>query len=77
MAEFARRDYHTAMSMILRKLARHVAQKAASDPEAREKVLRAAGGVVKQAKQIAKEENRAYATGKAFRRAFDKLQKNR
>jgi predicted ATP-dependent protease len=77
MADFARKDYCAAMSMILRKLAHYVAQKAASDPEAREKVLRAAGGVVEQAKQIAKEDNRAYAAGKAVRRAFDKLQKNR
>lgn len=77
MAECARKDYHATMSMILRKLALHVAQKAASDPEASEKVLKAAGGVVEQAKQIASDDNRAYAAGKAFRRAFGKLQKNR
>jgi len=65
------------MSMILRKLARFVAQKAASDPDAREKALRAAGEVVKKAKQIAKEDDRAYAAGRVFRRAFDKLQNNR
>ncbi len=65
------------MSILLRKLARYVAQKAASDPQAREKAVRVASGVVKQAKQIAKEEDRAYAAGKAFRRAFNKLQNDR
>lgn len=65
------------MSILLRKLARYVAQKAASDPQAREKAVKVAGDVVKQARQIAKEEDRAYAAGKAFRRAFDKLQDGR
>ncbi len=65
------------MSILLRKLARYVTQKAASDPEAREKVARAASGLVKEAKQIAKEDDRAYAAGRAFRRAFDKLQNDR
>jgi hypothetical protein len=64
------------MSVLLRQIARYVAQKAASDPEAREKVVKAASGVVEQAKQIAKEDDRAYAAGRAFRRAFDKLQNN-
>lgn len=65
------------MSILLRKLARLVAQKAASDPQAREKAVKVAGGVVRQARQIAKEDDPAYAAGKAFRRAFDKLQNNR
>ena len=65
------------MSVLLRQFARYVAQKTASDPEAREKVAKAARGVVEGAKQIAKEENRAYAAGRAFRRAFDKLRSNR
>jgi hypothetical protein len=69
--EFA---YHVVMSLLLRKLVRHVVQKAASNPDTRDKVVRAAGGVVDEVKQIAKEEDRAYAAGKAFRRAFDKLQ---
>lgn len=63
--------------MLLRRIARYVAQRAASDPEAREKAVNLARGVVEQAKQIAKEEDRAYAAGRAFRRAFDKLQRNR
>jgi hypothetical protein len=65
------------MSVLLRQIARYVAQKAASDPEAREKVVRAARGVVEEAKQIAKEDDRAYAAGRAFRKAFDKLQNDR
>jgi len=65
------------MSLLLRQLARYVAQKAASDPEAREKVLKAASDVVEQAKQIAKEDDRAYAAGRVFRRALDKLQNSR
>ncbi len=65
------------MSFLLRKVARYVAQKAASDPEAREKVLKGARVVVAEAKQIAKEDDRAYAAGRAFRRAFDKLQGSR
>jgi hypothetical protein len=65
------------MSVLLRQIARYIAQKAASDPEAREKAVKIASGVVEQAKQIAKEDDRAYAAGRAFRRAFDKLQSNR
>jgi hypothetical protein len=62
------------MSMFLRQIARYVAQKAVSDPEAREKALNAARNVVEEAKQITKEDDRAYAAGKAFRRALDNFQ---
>ena len=65
------------MSVLLRQIARYVAQKAASDPEAREKMVKTARSVVEEAKQIAKEDDRAYHAGRAFRRAFDKLQNNR
>ena len=65
------------MSIPLHKIARYAAQKAASDPEAREKAVKIARGVVDEAKQIAKEDDRAYAAGRALRRAFDKLQNNR
>lgn len=65
------------MSVLLRRVARYVAQKAASDPEAREKMVKGARVVLAEAKQIAKEDDRAYAAGRAFRRAFDKLQGNR
>ena len=62
------------MSVLLRYIARYLAQKAASDPRVREKVLKAARGVVEKAEKIANENDRAYAAGRAFRRAFDKLQ---
>ena len=65
------------MSVLLRQIARYVAQKAASDPEAREKMVAAARGVVEEATQIAKEDDRAYAAGRDVRRAFDKLKSNR
>jgi len=65
------------MSVLLRQIARYAAQKVASNPEAREKVVKAARSVFVEAKQVAKEENRAYAAGRAFRRAFDKLQNSR
>ncbi len=65
------------MSVLLRQIARYVAQKVASNPETREKVVKAARGVVEETKQIAKEDDRAYAAGRAFRRALDKLQSNR
>jgi hypothetical protein len=64
------------MSLILRQIARYVAHKAASNPEAREQLVNVARDIVQEAKKIAKEENRAYAAGRAFRRAFDKLQSN-
>ena len=65
------------MSVLLRQIARYVAQKVASDPKAREKVVKATRGFVEETKQIAKENDRAYAAGRAFRRALDKLQSNR
>ena len=65
------------MSVLLRQIARYVAQKAASDPEAREKMLKAASGLVKQAGQISKRDDRAYAAGQALRRALNKLQNDR
>ncbi len=65
------------MSVLLRQIARYVAQKAASDPHARDKAVSVARGVVTEAKQIAKQEDRAYAAGRALRRALDKLQSRR
>lgn len=65
------------MSILLRQVVRYVVQKAASDPQAREKAIKVAGGVVEQAKQIAKEKDRARAAGRAVRKAFDKMQNNR
>lgn len=64
--------YSSHMSILLRKFARYVAQKAASDPESRDKAIKAALGVVAETKQIAKENDRAYAVGRALRRALGK-----
>lgn len=64
------------MSLLLRQIARYVVQKAASDPEVREKMVEAARGVVKETMQIAKEDNRAHAAGQSLRRAYDKLRSN-
>ena len=58
------------MLVLFRKLARYVVQKAASDPEARDKVLKVALRGVSEAKQIAKENDRAYAAGRALRRVL-------
>ncbi len=77
LAEITPISYHATMSVLLHQIARYVVQKAASNPEAREKMVKVARGVVEEAKHIAKKDDRAYATGRAFRRAFDKLQSNR
>ena len=61
------------MSMLLRKIARYAAQKAASSPEAKEMAVKAARGVVQETKQIVKEDDRAYAAGKAVRRAYNRF----
>jgi hypothetical protein len=58
---------------ILRQLVYYLAQKAAADPEAQEKVTKAARGVIRKTQQIAKEDDRAYAAGRAVRQAFDRL----
>ena len=61
------------MSVLLRHIARYVAQKAAQAPAAREKVVAAARGVAKEVRKIAEQDDRAYAAGQAFRRALNKL----
>ena len=65
------------MSVLLRQIARYVVQKAASNPEVRENILKAARGVAAETKQIAKKDNRAQAAGQALRRAYEKLRSNR
>jgi hypothetical protein len=65
------------MSLLLRKIARRVAQTVASDPQAKQKALEAAHAVADEAKQIAKEPDRAYAAGRAVRRAFESFLNNR
>lgn len=65
------------MSILIRQLARYVVQKAASNPEAREKAIKAARTVVGEAKRIASKDDRAREVGRTVRRAFDKLQNGR
>lgn len=65
------------MSPLLRHIGRYVAQKLASDPRTREQAAKVARLVVNEANQIAREEDRAQAAGRAVRRAMNKLQGNR
>lgn len=65
------------MSMFLRQIARYVAQKAASDPRARELALKAAQTAADEAKHIAKQDDRAYAAGRAVRQALNRLSSDR
>ena len=62
------------MSFLLRHIARYVAQKLASNPQAREKAARVARVVVGEARQIARREDKALAAGRALPRAMNKLQ---
>lgn len=62
---------------ILRQVVYYLAQKAAANPEAREKAAEAARRVIQKTQKIAKEEDRAYAAGRAVRQAFDKLRNDR
>jgi hypothetical protein len=65
------------MSFLLRQIARYAAQKLASDPRAKEKATKAARVVVDEARQIAREEDKARAAGRALRRAMNKLRGDR
>ena len=62
------------MAFFLRHIGRYAAQKLASDPRLREKAAKVASAVVSEARQIAREEDRARAAGRAVRRAMNKLQ---
>ena len=62
---------------MLRQIVRYVAQKAASDPAVKEKAIHVAQEAMHEARQIAREDDRAYAAGKACRKAFTKLLNNR
>ncbi len=61
------------MSFLLRFIARYAAQKLAADPRVREKAARAARSVVDKGKQIARDDDRARAAGRAIHRAVNKL----
>ena len=69
--------YSSAMSVLFRQIARFAAQKIASDPQLRAKTAEAARHAVEEAKQIAREEDRAHAAGRAVRRALNRLQGDR
>ena len=62
------------MAFLLKHVVRYAAQKIASDPKAREKAAQAARVIAREAGQIAREENRAEAAGRAARRLFNKFQ---
>ncbi|MDE0799472.1 MAG: hypothetical protein OSB02_01890 [Rhodospirillaceae bacterium] len=59
--------------MLLRQFAQHLIKKVASDPVARERATKVAASFVEEAKHIANKDDRAYAAGKAVRRALNKL----
>ena len=65
------------MSFLLRHIVRYATQKLASDPRVREKAAKAARVVVDEARQIAREENKARAAGRALRRVMNKMQGER
>jgi hypothetical protein len=61
------------MAFLLRHIVKFAARKIAADPVARDQATRAARGVAREVKQIAKDEDPAKAAGRAMRRALDKL----
>jgi hypothetical protein len=65
------------MSFLLRNLARYAAQKLASNPQVRETAAKAARVAVDEAREIAGKEDKAFAAGRAVRRAMNKLQGDR
>ncbi len=65
------------MSLLLRQIARYATQKLAADPRAREKAAKVARVVVDEARQIAREEDRARAAGRALRRVMNKMRGDR
>ncbi len=62
------------MSFLLRQIARYATHKLASDPRVREKAAKTARVVVDEVRQIAREEDRARAAGRALRRVMNKMQ---
>lgn len=65
------------MSFFLRHIGRYAAQKLASNPQARGTAAKVASAVVKEAKQIAREEDKARAARQVVRRAMNRLQGDR
>jgi len=62
------------MTFLLRNIASYAARKLAADPQVRETAAKAARAVADEAMQVAREENKAFAAGRAVRRALNKLQ---
>ena len=65
------------MSFLLRHVARYAAQKLAANPRVRETAAKAARVVVDEVRQIAREEDRVRAAGRALRRVMNKMQGDR
>ncbi len=65
------------MSFLLRHVARYAAQKLAANPRVRETAAKTARVVVDEVRQIAREEDRVRAAGRALRRVMNKMQGDR
>ena len=65
------------MSMLLRQLARYIAEKAASDPVIREKAANIAREVVDEARHVAREDDRAFAAALKQRLDHMRIRLNR
>ena len=61
------------MSFVLRNLARYAAKKLASNPQVREAASKAAHVAADEVREIAGNEDKARAAGRAARRALNKL----
>ncbi len=61
------------MSFLLRNIARYAAQKLASNPQVRKTAAKAARVAVDEAKEIARKDDKAFAAGRAVRRALNRL----
>ena len=65
------------MSFLVRHIARYAVRKLAANPRARESAAKVVRAVGDEAKQIAREEDKARAAGRAIRRAKNKIQGDR
>ena len=61
------------MSFLVRNIARYAVRKLAANPRTREGAAKVVRAVSDEAKQIAREEDKARAAGKAVRRAKNKI----
>ena len=65
------------MSLLLKNLARHVVRKVAAHPRSRELAAEAAQKAADEIRQIARDEDPAYAAGRSVRRMMNALQRPR